>query len=125
MLILVIVLLVITGAVVEMATAGLISVLKRHEDKHPAALVTAPQFPPPRLQSAPRGDLKALRAREELLLNGYGWVDRKAKIVHIPVDRAMDLLVQRGLPETAQAVTPAELQQMRPRQNPVQTEVQP
>ena len=29
-------------------------------------------------------------------LNSYGWVDRSRKTVDIPVDRAMELLVERG-----------------------------
>ena len=32
------------------------------------------------------------------LLNSYGWVDPKAGVVRIPIDRAMDLLLQKGLP---------------------------
>jgi hypothetical protein len=31
-------------------------------------------------------------------LTNYGWVDRNAGKVHIPIDRAIDLLAQRGLP---------------------------
>ncbi len=54
--------------------------------------------PGPRLQPEPREDIRAYRAREEGMLNSYGWVDRKAGIVRIPIDRAMDLLLQRGLP---------------------------
>ena len=34
-------------------------------------------------------------------LNSYGWVDQKAGVVHIPIDRAMTLLLQRGLPARA------------------------
>jgi len=32
------------------------------------------------------------------MLNEYRWIDRKAGIVAIPVDRAMELLIQRGEP---------------------------
>jgi hypothetical protein len=32
------------------------------------------------------------------LLQGYHWVDQKAGVVQIPIERAMDLLAQRGLP---------------------------
>jgi len=39
---------------------------------------------------------------EEKALYTYGWVDEKAGTVHIPIERAMDLLVQRGLPVRAQ-----------------------
>jgi hypothetical protein len=31
-------------------------------------------------------------------LNEYGWVDRNAGTVHIPIDQAKELLLQRGLP---------------------------
>jgi hypothetical protein len=59
--------------------------------------------PPPRLQVNPAQDWQTLRARDEAWLNGYGWVDRKAQTVHIPIQRAMDLIVQRGLPGRGQA----------------------
>jgi hypothetical protein len=36
-------------------------------------------------------------------LNSYGWVDQQAGIARIPIDRAMALLAQRGLPTRPQA----------------------
>lgn len=42
--------------------------------------------------------LKALRATEAAALTTYGWVDKDKGIVHIPIDKAMELLLQRGLP---------------------------
>jgi hypothetical protein len=63
-----------------------------------------PLPPNPRLQSKPIVDLKEIRAAEDKILNGYGWVDQKTGVAHIPVDRAIDLLAQRGLatrPESA------------------------
>jgi hypothetical protein len=30
------------------------------------------------------------------MLTSYGWVDRDAQRVRIPIDRAMDILLQRG-----------------------------
>src|SRR2546428_5804188 len=56
------------------------------------ALPSAP--PEPRLQIAPSVDLKAHRAAEDAQLHGYGWVDRKAGLVHIPIESALDLLAQ-------------------------------
>ena len=56
----------------------------------------APQEPPePRLQVDPRGDIAQLRAAEQAQLDGYGWVDRRSGTVHIPIDRAMTLLLER------------------------------
>ena len=42
--------------------------------------------------------LAAVRAAEEKVLQTYGWVDKEQKIVRIPIDRAMELLAERGLP---------------------------
>lgn len=59
----------------------------------------AGQLPPePRLQVHAPEDLKKMRREENAVLDSYGWVDRQNGIVRIPIDRAMDLLVQRGLP---------------------------
>ncbi len=55
-------------------------------------------FPTPRLEENERGQLDDIRLEEEQTLSTYGWVDQKAGTVRIPIDRAMDLLVQRGLP---------------------------
>lgn len=57
--------------------------------------------PAPRLQVQPTLDLKQLRADEDQRLNSYGWVDPKAGIARIPVNRAMDLLLAKGLPVRA------------------------
>jgi hypothetical protein len=56
------------------------------------------QPPEPRLQTNPRQDLRDLRVQEEQVLDTYGWVDRNAGIVRIPITDAMKLTVQRGLP---------------------------
>jgi len=36
--------------------------------------------------------------KQEQELNSYGWVDEKSGVAHIPIERAMQLIVQRGLP---------------------------
>jgi hypothetical protein len=66
---------------------------------NPLAQSFGRQVPPaPRLQPDPLQDLRTLHADEDAILNSYGWVDRKAGIVRIPVQRALELLAQRGLP---------------------------
>ncbi|HVO23505.1 MAG TPA: hypothetical protein VMW56_07735 [Candidatus Margulisiibacteriota bacterium] len=66
---------------------------------NPLAQSFGRQVPPePRLQPDPLQDLQTMRAQEDALLNSYGWVDRKAGVVRIPVQRALELLAQRGLP---------------------------
>lgn len=70
---------------------------------YPLAIGQETRLPPePRLQTNPRQDLRDLRAQEDDLLNGYHWVDRNAGVVHIPIDRAMKLTLQRGLPARQQ-----------------------
>ena len=54
--------------------------------------------PEPRLQTDPRQDLADLRAREDELLGSYGWVDKNAGVVRIPIEAAMKLTLERGLP---------------------------
>ena len=44
-------------------------------------------------------------------LYSYGWVDEKAGTVHIPIERAMDLIAQRGLPVRGQGGTGTNLAQ--------------
>jgi hypothetical protein len=72
----------------------------RGEARHfPLAATEQNRLPPePRLQTNPRQDLIDLRAGEDALLNGYSWVDKNQGIVRIPIDEAMKLTVQRGLP---------------------------
>lgn len=51
-----------------------------------------------RLQTKAPEDLKNYRDSQDKILAGYGWVDSKAGVVRIPVDRAMELLLQKGYP---------------------------
>jgi hypothetical protein len=57
--------------------------------------------PQPRLQTEPRADLHAYCAQQLAALNSYGWEDQNTGVVHIPVDRAMELTLQQGLPARA------------------------
>ena len=57
----------------------------------------------PRLQVHPVQDLKTLRAAEEATLTSYGWVNQETGIARIPIARAMEIVVERGLPAPAKA----------------------
>ena len=56
------------------------------------------KFPNPRLETDEIHELRDFREGEEKNLYTYGWVDQNAGTVHIPIERAMELIVQRGLP---------------------------
>lgn len=74
---------------------GVFVVLEKTTPQAQMSPVAAPpQLPPgPRVEEHPAEELKALRARENELLNKYGWVDQKSGTVHIPIDKAMDEVV--------------------------------
>jgi hypothetical protein len=56
-------------------------------------------FPTPRVQlDDGNQDLAVLHAREDLLLDNYTWADQSKGKVRIPIERAMQILAQRGLP---------------------------
>jgi len=60
------------------------------------------QFPTPRVQTDDGNqDVEDLHAREDLLLEHYSWGDQSQGKVRIPIDRAIQLLAQRGLPVAA------------------------
>ena len=66
---------------------------------YPLAAQQENRLPPePRLQTHPRDDLRDLRAHEDEILTTYGWVDKNAGVVRIPIAKAMEMTVQRGLP---------------------------
>ena len=65
----------------------------------PSAPLTKQAPPPgPRLQVAAPKEMGELRAAEDAILTRYGWVDHTKGVVRIPIDRAMEVLVERGLP---------------------------
>ena len=60
--------------------------------------VTRPLPPRPRLQTYPFDDIKALRKEESKVLDHYAWVDQNAGVVRIPIERAIEVLAEKGLP---------------------------
>jgi len=93
-------LLVVTGLLMRLVFGFLADrEAKDSPPANPLAQSFGRQVPPePRLQTDPLQDLQTLHAAEDAVLNSYGWIDRKAGVVRIPVQRAIELLAQRGLP---------------------------
>jgi hypothetical protein len=61
--------------------------------------------PPPRLRPSPALDLEEFLAAEHKQLSEYDWIDRERQVVRIPIERAMELLVERGLAEIPEEST--------------------
>ena len=55
-------------------------------------------FQEPVIQIDPVSDLESYKTQQQELLNSYGWVDKGAGIARIPIDRAIELTAQQGLP---------------------------
>jgi hypothetical protein len=90
--------------VVAVAMYGLFRAMQKKEDAAdqplaPAVAASLQRTPPePRLEAMPLVPRQKLRAEEDAVLTSYAWVDKPRGFVRIPVDRAMELLVERGLP---------------------------
>jgi hypothetical protein len=68
------------------------------EQPYPLAQGQEDQLPPaPRLQQFPANEYYQFRVGEEALLREYGWMNREAGQVHIPIDQAMRLTLERGV----------------------------
>jgi hypothetical protein len=81
----------------------LFEALERQEEavdtKPTGIMAERPKEPPqPRLQTSPVPALRQILANENGLLSSYGWINEKTGTVRIPVQRAMELLAERGLP---------------------------
>jgi hypothetical protein len=55
--------------------------------------------PQPRIEVQGRRDLNEFRAAEEQQLNSYGWVNKDQGIIRIPIDQAMRIIAEKGLPQ--------------------------
>ena len=66
-----------------------------------AAGVTRPA-PTPSLQTQPFRDVYLLRDDEAKKLQSYGWVDQEGGVARIPIDKAMEVMMQRGFPVRAE-----------------------
>ena len=68
----------------------------------PTAVGVTRPAPTPALQTQPFKDLHTLRAEEAAQLDTYSWVDKEGGVTRIPVDRAMEVMLQRGFAVRAQ-----------------------
>ncbi len=93
---------------IQVVLSGFRARATRHDPPpSPLAEANARHLPPePRLQPDPVRDMVTLRAAEDAALSTYGWVDRGVGVGRIPIARAMDLVLERGLPEPTGPAAP-------------------
>ncbi|HEY4843693.1 MAG TPA: hypothetical protein VIH78_17110 [Terriglobales bacterium] len=108
----------VTGVIIYFIIVGMYSFLDNYERSQMATasplttskgamsrVVTQPDMDKtfkdngaPMLEVIEGVELRKDLIEQEEQLNSYGWVDQKAGVAHIPIERAMELIVQRGLP---------------------------
>jgi hypothetical protein len=109
--------LVAAAIVVDVGLGGMYKMLIEQarvtgEQRYPLASTTEPRLPSaPRLQQDPRGEYYTHWLNDQQKLHNYGWVNKDAGIVRIPIDDAMRLSIERGMfesrpQESAQGVQP-------------------
>ena len=96
-------------AVIIVVSVGVVTLFQiyagsRYARRQPprAPLAVTREATEPRLQINAPADLRTTREAEERVLNSYGWVDPRGETVRIPIDRAMEILTQKGLPARQQ-----------------------
>jgi len=73
------------------------------------------QTPPaPRLEEQSADELAKLRRAEQRRLSSYGWIDPQQHVVRVPIERAIEILAERGLPEPKGPVAPTKPQEQAP-----------
>ena len=99
------ILLTITAVVAGAIVAALFWHLDRVAQKNDAAIVIESGLqrqeavlpPAPRLQVYPVRHWTDFQTAERERLESYGWMDRTTGAVHVPIERAIDLVAERGV----------------------------
>ncbi len=76
--------------------------------RSPLAQPIGAPAPPPNLLTDEPGNLATFRAHEDQILTTYGWMDKNDGVVRIPISRAKELILQRGLPARGAAADKTE-----------------
>jgi len=89
------VLMVLTALVAKVLLGGFR--LPQPPSVQPSQAVPAQSPELPQLQSAPAIDLRAYREQKAAVLQGYRWIDQRSGRLQIPIERAMQLIVEHNL----------------------------
>jgi hypothetical protein len=82
--------------------------MKPEADTRAVTPENAETFPQPRLEENERTQFRSFIEDQDRKLATYDWVDKDRGAVRIPIDRAMELIEQRGLPVHAEGASSAQ-----------------
>jgi hypothetical protein len=107
----------VVGVVLTLVlVGGMIALLAQHSPSSMRASPTGTPSvvpPPPVLQAQPWEDMRRYREEQTRILLNYAWIDREAGVVRIPIERAMELVIERGQTPSAGERTPLEMRQQK------------
>jgi hypothetical protein len=101
--------------VVQLLLWGVFKVLESRADHTDAAISVSPladtawNASGPQLQVDPVRDRDILRHRTDSVLHTYGWIDKGTGAVRLPIERAIDIVVEEGLPSRKESYQPMEM----------------
>jgi hypothetical protein len=100
--------------VIDLAMYGFFVVLHKYEVRNDpyvtplaAPIAARPTPPEPALQTEPWVDLKRFRTEQDAHMTSYGWVDEKTGVARIPIAKAKELLLKRGIPVRPELADPS------------------
>jgi hypothetical protein len=89
--------LIAAGASVVLVVGAVVGLLAIYRAYVPNPALPPPQaFPQPRVQPDESAELGRLLSEQRARLEGYAWADRDKKLIRIPIEHAMQLIVQKG-----------------------------
>lgn len=86
---------------------GMFHYLARHfvdgqPSTNPMAAVESQLPPAPRIEEHPAVEIRELHSEEDKILSTYGWTDKEHGIVRVPIEKAIELKLERGFPVQAE-----------------------
>ncbi len=91
----------VAGLVISFIAFRVFTEQSENPGAHPGTFAAPESMTPqqiPQLQPSPRDTLLMIRRSEDSVLTSYAWVNKDSGIVRVPIEQAMKLAVEHGLP---------------------------
>jgi len=89
----------IVGMLISYFLFGVFQKSSEKRSKPVSPLAQERQLPEgPRLQVDPDYDWVVFEAKQDSILNSYGWISKEAGVVRVPIEKAIEISLERGFP---------------------------